>query len=73
MLNRNWRVLLLMFVGFFAIKFMMTEYSLWTSNLACSTKCEILGCKSGKLIFSDQRRMIGCKCDSEQDYLVLLN
>ncbi|KAF7764535.1 hypothetical protein PCIT_b0562 [Pseudoalteromonas citrea] len=73
MLNRNAKILFFVIIAFSMVKFMVTEYSLWTTSLACSSKCEVLGCKSGKLIFGEQRRLIGCKCDSKQDYLVLLN
>lgn len=56
-----------------SIQFMASEYTHWTNHLACTDKCRTLGCKSGELIFSEHRQMIGCRCNSKTDYLVLLN
>ncbi|CAM4191441.1 hypothetical protein PSBY109024_15095 [Pseudoalteromonas byunsanensis] len=46
---------------------------MWSETLACSAKCELLGCKTGQLLLGQYDQTIACKCESKHDYLVLLN
>ncbi|MBD1583077.1 hypothetical protein [Pseudoalteromonas sp. S16_S37] len=60
-------------VVFAFLNFMHNEYEVWSNNLACDAKCELLGCKTGRLLLGQNNQTIACKCESKHDYLVLLN
>ncbi|WMN62185.1 hypothetical protein NI389_20540 (plasmid) [Pseudoalteromonas xiamenensis] len=55
------------------LAFLTDEYNLWDQNLACDAKCGALGCKGGKLMRSEENLTVACKCNSEHDYLLLIN
>lgn len=60
-------------IAFSAFNFMSEEYYTWKSSMACNEKCEVLGCKTGNLIFGQENQTVACRCESSQDYLVILN
>ena len=53
--------------------FMVEEYFDWKASVACDSICQLLGCKSGKLLDSQQGSTVACQCDSEQYYLVIVH
>ncbi|OHU93012.1 hypothetical protein BET10_03105 [Pseudoalteromonas amylolytica] len=66
-------VLFTVIVFLVLLKFLQDEYLMWSDTLACSAKCELLGCKTGQLLLGRYDQTVACICESKHDYLVLLN
>ncbi|MFC3033847.1 hypothetical protein ACFOEE_15095 [Pseudoalteromonas fenneropenaei] len=60
-------------LAFATVTFLTQEYNLWDQSLVCHSKCTTLGCKSGQLLRNDDGLTLACKCNSQQDFLILLN
>jgi hypothetical protein len=53
--------------------FMNDEYVTWRDAMACEAKCQLFGCKSGNLMGQKDGHSQACRCEGEQDYLVILD
>jgi hypothetical protein len=56
-----------------AFSFMNDEYVTWRDAMACEAKCQLFGCKSGNLFGQNDGQSQACRCEGEQDYLVILD
>jgi hypothetical protein len=56
-----------------ALGFMSNEYVTWRATMACEAKCQLFGCKSGSLFGQKDGQSQACRCDGEQDYLVIVD
>lgn len=56
-----------------AFSFMNDEYVTWRDAMACEAKCQLFGCKSGNLFGQKDGQSQACRCEGEQDYLVILD
>lgn len=56
-----------------AFSFMNDEYVTWRDTMACEAKCQLFGCKSGNLLGKKDGQTQACRCEGEQDYLVILD
>ncbi|TMN86903.1 hypothetical protein CWB72_18155 [Pseudoalteromonas phenolica] len=69
--------LVTIFVGLLTVtsaySFMSDEYITWKASLACDAKCQLLGCKSGNLFNNMDDLTKVCRCEGDQDYLIIVN
>lgn len=69
--------LITLFIGILtvtsAFSFMTDEYVTWRDAMACESKCQLFGCKSGNLFGQKDGQSQACRCEGEQDYLVILD
>ena len=70
---REFTFFIAMLIVTYAFSFMNDEYVTWRNTMACEAKCQMFGCKSGNLFGQKDGQSQACRCEGEQDYLLILD